>query len=588
MSELHSIMLKCGYQHLAVKYRQKYEVLAGIDEKTVVYVKKYSTCKGIFTIALEFGYDVYTLLPQAHIINKPECLNDVLLPHVSNGNYLCYVEQFEADWNPNDISNLYKTVDYQIQLTLDNSIKSLENGYVDQTELEGEFVAYWKAERTVYTLSDLSTLNRDVAYLTQSISMDGYHRLESVLLSMQDKDIQEKWLSQRNLKELDSQRFNVFILKVRPTRLSGVHWPPKDAKALFTWLSLVDHNAKAHLIKYFVEYPNKHHLIVLKVDKQDSFGVIFELNQTAVQFTTYFNSRKKGKIGRKFNLERASSVLTGKYAFNKFQRISFVKADKNSILSRNRSRPEVGDLRTKKIALIGCGTIGGYVAELLIRAGAGMGTKSLDLYDHDKYGPHNFSRHTLSSCDFNEYKSEALKNKLDNSTHLLTNIKAYKFGFPFLKPYLSLYDIVIDATGRAPVSKRLAYLVRQIDDGIKKPMIIHGFNDGNGIASKVFIDSLDACYNCLCGDIAFYKNGIDRRFENLLVINQKKVSCGNTYTPYDAAVSVMTAALIQDAVLSTLEHKRDWNYKEYIFMGGRTKKPTWIRKQNFCDICNAR
>ena len=91
---------------------------------------------------------------------------------------------------------------------------------------------------------------------------------------------------------------------------------------------------------------------------------------------------------------------------------------------------------------------------------------------------------------------------------------------------------------------------------------------------------MDGCYNCLCGDTAFYKNGVDRRFENLLDINQK-ISCGITYTPYDAAVSVMTAALIQEAVLSTLEHERDWNYKEHIFMGSRTKKPTWIRKKTF-------
>lgn len=587
MAELHSVMLDCGYQHLAIRQRKKFRTLVNIDDKLLVYVKEYSTSKGVFTIALEFGYDAYTMLPWAHIISKPEQLEDVLLPHVNNGGYLCYVEQLEADWDPNDIDNLYKTVDRQIQITLDNSIKSLENGQVDQIELEGEFVAYWKAERATYALSDLNALNGELAYLTRNISTDGYDRVESILFGVKDKDIQEKWLSQRSLKEFDSQKLNVFSLKVRPTRLSGVHWPPKDPHALFNWLSLVDHNAKAHLIKYFVGHPNKHHLIILEVDKQDTFGVIFELNQSAVQFATYANSRKNGKGGRKLDLGRASSVLTGKYAFNKFQRISFVLSDKDSILSRNRSQPEIGDLRTKKIALIGCGTIGGYVAELLIRAGASMGTKSLDLYDHDKYGPHNFSRHALSSCDFGKYKSEALKNRLNDSTHLVTNIEAYKFGFPFLKSYLSLYDIVIDATGRAPVSKRLAHLVRQID-GTKKPIIIHGFNDGNGIASKVFIDSLDSCYNCLSSDVAFYKNGVDRRFENLLGINQKKVSCGNTYTPYDAAVSVMTAALIQEAVLSTLERERNWNYKEHIFIGSRTKKPTWIRKQAFCDICHDR
>lgn len=587
MSELHSVMLDCGYQHLTIKQRKKYKALTDIDDKFLVYLKEYSTSEGVFNIALEFGYDAYTSLPWAHIISKPEQLEDVLLPHINNGGYLCYVEQLEADWDPNDIGNLYKTVDRQIQTTLDNSIKSLENGHVDRIELEGEFVAYWKAERAIYALSDLNTLNGGIAYLTRNISTDGSDRLESILFGIQDKYTQEKWLRQRSLKEFDSLKLNVFNLKVRPTRLSGVHWPPKDPQALFKWLSLVDHNAKAHLLKYFVEHPYKHHLIILEVDKQDTFGVIFELNQSAVQFTTYVNSRKKGKGGRKLDLGRASSVLTGKYAFNKFQRISFVQSDRDTILSRNRSQPEIGDLRTKKIALIGCGTIGGYVAELLIRAGASMGSKSLDLYDQDTYGPHNFSRHTLSSRDFGKYKSEALKNRLEGSTHLVTNIEAYKFGFPFLKSYLTLYDIVIDATGRAPVSKRLAHLVRQID-GTKKPIIIHGFNDGNGIASKVFIDSLDGCYNCLSGDIAFYKNGIDRRFENLLGVNQKKVSCGNTYTPYDAAVSVMTAALIQEAVLSTLEHERDWNYKEHIFMSSRTKKPTWIRKQAFCDICHDR
>jgi hypothetical protein len=49
------------------------------------------------------------------------------------------------------------------------------------------------------------------------------------------------------------------------------------------------------------------------------------------------------------------------------------------------------------------------VAELLIRAGAGMGTKSLDLYDQDKYGPHNFSRHTLSSNDLVSTNQKHLK-----------------------------------------------------------------------------------------------------------------------------------------------------------------------------------
>ena len=62
-------MLDCGYQHLAIRQRQKYEALADIDDKFLIYLKEYSTSKGPFTIALEFGYDAYTILPWADIFS---------------------------------------------------------------------------------------------------------------------------------------------------------------------------------------------------------------------------------------------------------------------------------------------------------------------------------------------------------------------------------------------------------------------------------------------------------------------------------------------------------------------------------------
>lgn len=579
-------MLECGYKYLAPKHRKAYERLADISSKQDIYVKEFPTTEGTFKVALVFNYDPYTSLPWTHIMEKPAHLKDVLLPHVNNGGFLCYVEELEADWNPNNLQGIYTTVDQQIKKTLENSINSLKSGLIEQTELEGEFAAYWKPERHVYALSNFASLNRRTSILTTNKFIANSDLQESVLYCDDTKDIHQKWLMQRELCEFDSQKLNTFIVKVRPTKLSGINWPPKDSIEFFKWLSVVDHNAKANLVKYFVEHPFKHHLILLEVDKQDTLGLILELNQKAVQFNTYANNKKSVKGGRKFDLGRASSVLSGRYAFNTFQKISFAKADEDTILSRNRSRPEIGDLRPKFIALIGCGTIGGYVSELLLRSGAGMGEASLHLYDPDTYGPHNFGRHTLNSRDFGKNKAVALKESLESSTHLKTNIKALKIGFPLTSDALSLYDIIIDATGRGPISKRLAYLLRQVEE-TKRPIIIHGFNDGNGLASKVFIDYSDGCYSCLCSDPAFYTHGSDNRFVDFTHLNAKKISCGNTYTPYDAAVSIITAALIQEATLSTLETSRDWNYKEHIFVGGRSRKPSWVGTKVFCEICNA-
>lgn len=580
-------MLGCGFKYLATRQRQLISFFDQIPTTRSVYVKDYQTSEGIFTVALVLGDDLYTTLPYAQVLKKPEKIEHVLLPHINSGGYLCYVEEKEADWNSNNLNALYRAVDEQIQNTLNTAVSSLHNGQIDQAEFEGEFVSYWKPKQTAYVLSDFQSLNGNDAYITKNEYADDSKRLELVIHGEHNRDIYQKWLSQRGLTQKDSQKLNSFILKVRPTRLSGLQWPPQDAIHLFQWLSVVDHNAKAKLVRYFVENPSKKHLIFLDVYKQDTFGVVLDLNLDAVQFTSYANYKKSGKSGRKLDLSRASSVLMGKYAFLKFRRIAFEKADQVTILTRNRSKPEIGDLRSKRIALIGCGTVGGYAAELLIRAGAGMGSKSFDLYDADKFEPENFSRHTLSSRDFGKNKAIAMKEHLDNSTHLITNIQAHARRFEFLQSKLTPYDIIIDATGRAPIAKRLAYLVRQLN-GVRKPIIVHAFNDGNGVASKVFIDSLDGCYNCLCGDVAFYNSGNDRRFEGLSGLAEKKVSCGSTYTPYDAAVSIMTAALIQEAVLSTLEHDRDWNYKEHLFRGGRTKKTTWVKKQDFCDICNGR
>jgi len=587
VGELHSTMLRCGYRYLTSKQLKVYLHLSDISNSHKVYIKEFETLEGTFSIALIFTHDPYTSLPIAYILNKPKHLENVLLAHVNSGWYLCYVEEREADWNPNDLFEIYATVDSQIQHTLNNSIESLRNNQLELIELEGEFSAYWKPELVIYCLSNFASINYKTVSLTTNKSNSNSKLKETVLYYNTEVENYKNWSTQRNLEEFDIKKLHVFLVKVRPTHLSGIHWPPQNSTQFFAWLTIVDHNAKAQLVKYFVENTYKHNLILLEVEKQDTIGLILELNQEAVQLNSYANANKIAKKGRKIKLDRVSSVLAGKNAFNKFQRVSFIKADQETIISRNRSRPEIGNLSKKRIALIGCGTIGGYVAELLIRSGGGIGNGHLHLYDYDTYGPQNFGRHTLNTYDFGKNKALALKERLATSTHLKTNIKSFKIDFLLEPEILAKYDLIIDATGRPPISKRLAFLLRKITQP-NKPIIIHGFNDGNGLASKVFIDYLDGCYNCLCSDNKFFENGNDKRFNDLLKVNAKRVSCGNTYTPYDASVSVITAALVQEACLSTLETSRNWNYKEHLFLGGRTSKPKLITSKPFCDICNAK
>lgn len=582
------MMLRNGYEYIESRHLKTYKHFSALTKSKQFYVKDFETTEGVFKIALIFTYDPYTSLPLAYILDKPAHLEDVLLPHVNHGWFLCYVQALEADWNPNNLVALYKTVDNQIQFTLNNSIKSINDVQVEKVELEGEFSAYWKPESYVYALSSFWDLHDRFSTLTLNKTLHEPKTKESVLYHSKTENEHQKWLTQRKLIEIETQKLYTYVIKVRPNRLSGVNWPPKNSRELFKWLSTVDHNAKALLTKYFVQKQFKHYLILFEIEKQDTLGIVLELNKQAVQLSTYANTKKTGKKGgRVVQTSKISEVLSGKYAFNKFQRISFTKADQNTILSRNQSRPDIGDLSSKRIAVIGCGTIGGFVSELLIRSGAGIAGGRLDLWDFDEYGPHNFGRHTLNSSDFGKNKALALQDRLITSTHLKTNIHGYDSQFILKEKFLSVYDMIIDATGRGPIAKRLAYLLRKIDS-VKKPILIHGFNDGYGRASKVFIDYSGGCINCLLSNPSFYRNGEDIRFEPFAKLKETKVSCGSTYTPYDAAVSMTTAALIKEATLSTLEPTRIWNYKEHIFEGGRTLKPKLVHSESNCGICNDR
>nr|WP_263856400.1 ThiF family adenylyltransferase [Vibrio alginolyticus] len=268
---------------------------------------------------------------------------------------------------------------------------------------------------------------------------------------------------------------------------------------------------------------------------------------------------------------------------SKFARLSITRADKSALLSRNQQREF--ELSSKSIALIGCGTIGGYLAELLVRNGAGLGAKCLHLYDRDTLKPHNFSRHTLSVSDFGSNKASALAKKLNNSTHLAKSISGFDSNFPINEGTLSKYDIVIDATGRPPVSKRLAFVVRQMS--VKRPTIVHVFNDGNGRAAKVLVDDNLSCYGCMTVDKSIHQDHIDMRFKDLDLSKEKKVSCGNTYTVYDAGVSQISAAMALEAVLNTLNVSTPWTYSEFILdPRHRTGKRKVLLPQKQCVVCN--
>jgi len=579
--ELHNHLLCLGFKRTQVRHIPADSPILMLNKSSGFYVKVYKTDGGDFKIALWFSGDPHLQLPFAYVISRPEQYSGKLIPHINHGYFLCYLQTLEADWNPNDLEGTLRVVDFQIQQTLDNAVQQINAVTLADVELEGEFAAYWSASEALYLLTEKSS--ELTCQLTKPTDSDASSTYREWLVSGKSQESEvNRWMVQRQLSSA-SHPIVTTRVKVRPNKLSGTDWPPRTFKSLLDWLLSVDNSAWSQVISHFVNTQVKRRVILLDVHNHATIAAYIQLNTNHVSLERF--KRKPGKKNKPLKYKDVSALLGAKQSVEFFVRLSVTSADRGTVLSRNRKRPEIGDLAKLHIALIGCGTIGGNLAPLLVRAGAGCGSGRLDLFDADSYMPHNFNRHTLSAEYFGHNKAVSLKEVLQRSIHLDAKIQAKNDYFSITPEALSTYDIVIDATGRPPVSKRLAYVVRQLDP-VQRPTVIHGYNDGNGRVAKVFVDDGNACYECLHADPAFYKNGIDLRFSGIDLLSEKRLSCGSTFVPYDASVSVISAALMQDAVIQTLEEKRLWTYNEVRVDGERSRRPLTLKVSANCRICH--
>lgn len=587
--QLHKVMTGCGYRYTRARNLPEKAILHSGERRAGYYTKEYETDAGKFNVALVIRTDPFTELPIACIIELPEQFRNRLMPHVTQEGFLCYVDQMEADWDSNDLEGTYKEVDTQIHQTLINSVSTATKGLNDKRELEGEFAAYWGPSEILFILSNASRGTRLKTRLAKSYGADGTARKEYITVEESSPEDSEtvitKWLKQRYFPRDSLNEFpiNTHYISVNPSRLAGMKWPPASFQDLLAWLEKSDRNARDRVIEHIKAEGKKRYIFLFDVLNQDIFAIYVEFNMQTIDFRRH---KKSTKNSTKNSTAKLGTMLGGKRVCIDYQRLGVNRADIATLLSRNSRREGAASLSEKRIALIGCGTIGGYLAELLFRNGAGCGSKGfLHLYDDDTYKPSNFGRHTLSSHDFGWPKSLSLATRLQDSVYLQTKIVGFKEQFRISTDVMQKYDIIIDATGRPPVSKRIAAVIRQIPLG-QRPSVIHAFNDGNGRVSKVFIDDGTSCYGCMVSNPQKYRNGIDSRFYDVDMSGEKNKSCGSTYTPYDAAVSNITASLAQMAVLSTLEPELKWNYNEHILEGGRSLKSQFLPHQPNCPVCN--
>ena len=233
------------------------------------------------------------------------------------------------------------------------------------------------------------------------------------------------------------------------------------------------------------------------------------------------------------------------------KRYSGTRIDLSFIFGRNMNKhsPLIG----RRIALIGCGTIGSHLAKFLVQNGAGGEDGTLLLIDNQTLEPGNIGRHYLGTTSIGENKVDALKHDL-LQCFPEANIRSMTTDAVCFLASLAGYDLVVDATGEEALSMSINHhFVACRHKSKETPDIIHVRLFGNGAAAQALLvdGSGFACFKCLKPD-----HGRDWRFNPLksgVVATQTIAACGDAqYVAYGVTASAMAAALALQLVL-------DWN-----------------------------
>jgi molybdopterin/thiamine biosynthesis adenylyltransferase len=255
------------------------------------------------------------------------------------------------------------------------------------------------------------------------------------------------------------------------------------------------------------------------------------------------------------------------------------------ITSRNLGE-DVSPLANKKIALLGCGTIGSHLAKLLVQNGAGQ-NGSMTIVDDDFLSPGNLGRHLLHFKDIGRSKSEALAEEIAKFHPNLSVVPLHDTAQNVWHRIKSS-DLIIDATGIENVSEFLNLKAIDRRSEGKSCSLLHIFLWHNGIAAQSFLNASigEACYRCLMPDNNWRYDPRKNSSEKPRIISNR---CGDgPYLPFSVAASVIAAALGLEAVLGFFGPQTEATLRTRVIDPklARQIKDTRPSRSDRCPLCS--
>lgn len=304
------------------------------------------------------------------------------------------------------------------------------------------------------------------------------------------------------------------------------HWPPKTLGDLVQWQSLRDSRTARKIFERVAQAAEK---------GATYLTVMIESPKFFYAFLVFL--RLEGGRPTKVELRKKSVLFSSSVVPLRGWRI-----DERYLIGRN--VPGMKTLEHKKIVVVGCGTIGGYLADMLVKAGAGAGEGELELVDSDILSAANLGRHRLGFPSIGHNKADALRDELSRS---MPDARIRSLPMDVRKANLSRADLIIDATGEQTVSDYLA----SRHTGTTQ---LNVWIEGPGVAVRALIrrNAQEACIQCLT--LLVRQGECATTVEEMPKVYAGQ-GCESEYVPFPASVSMQAACLASEMVMDWVAGK---------------------------------
>lgn len=241
---------------------------------------------------------------------------------------------------------------------------------------------------------------------------------------------------------------------------------------------------------------------------------------------------------------------------SRLQPLEVRRVDKQFLMMRTAQTDEVTN---KKILVVGCGSIGGYLIWELAKSGF----EDLTIVDNDSLSDENIFRHLLGMEYVSMYKCVAMEEYIrKNIPRVSIKSLAEKCEDVVLDEYISLkeYDMIISVTGNHNFNRWLnSYM---FNNKIDIP-VVYAWNEVYGIGNHVayFRYGNSGCYDCLFGrddqtGEIYDKSSYCKSGQKVV---QNAGGCGKTYVPYGDVISLKTVLLCLDIIKDVFAGKLETN-----------------------------